>query len=42
MTLADAGVDSPATVSELTDPDIIRSFIEDIEEEQASWKITFE
>ena len=36
MTLADVGVDSPATVAELNDPDIIRSLLDDIEEERES------
>jgi hypothetical protein len=36
MTLADVGVDKPYTVAELTDPDIIRSLIDDIDEERAS------
>jgi hypothetical protein len=36
VTLADVGVESPATVAGLTDPDIIRSLIDDIDEERES------
>lgn len=35
MTLADVGVDHPKQVSELDDPDVIQSLLDDIEEEKA-------
>ena len=42
MTLADVGVDHPARVLELDDPDVIQSLIDDIEEEKRENEISAE